>query len=224
MSIQGEGMLAGVPSVFIRTSGCNLRCTWCDTRYASWEPEGGEMDVAQIMAELKKLGPRHVVVTGGEPMIARGIGDLLAALERDGRHITVETAATALPGGAPCHLASLSPKLSNSAPKAEETDTAWIERHERRRRQPEVIREWIRAYPFQLKFVVTSESDLDEIGALLADVREEILPERVLLMPEGTDSTTLQQRALWLVDVCKSTGFRFCPRLHIELFGLTRGT
>jgi 7-carboxy-7-deazaguanine synthase len=94
-SVQGEGSLLGVPSFFIRTSGCNLRCTWCDTPYASWKPEGGEHSIESIMDELRRHPAcRHVVVTGGEPMIMRDIGDLLQRLHDGGWHTTVETAAT----------------------------------------------------------------------------------------------------------------------------------
>src|SRR6187397_86153 len=91
-SIQGEGMLTGVPSVFVRTSGCNLRCRWCDTMYASWKPEGGEMSVAEILSAVEQWPGRHVVLTGGEPMVARGIRELAEALRARGMHITVETA------------------------------------------------------------------------------------------------------------------------------------
>src|SRR2546421_5370438 len=82
-SIQGEGMLTGVPSVFVRTSGCNLRCTWCDTPYTSWIPEGADKTVEQIVAEVRAHPARHVVVTGGEPMIAEHTTDLTEALRRE---------------------------------------------------------------------------------------------------------------------------------------------
>ena len=72
-SLQGEGALLGVPSFFIRTSGCNLRCAWCDTPYTSWQPEGAELSLDQILDEVRAHPMRHVVVTGGEPMIAPGI-------------------------------------------------------------------------------------------------------------------------------------------------------
>src|ERR1700704_5212716 len=75
-SIQGEGMLAGVPSVFLRTSGCNLRCTWCDTPYTSWKPEGDDLPLAAILADVRGHGSTHVVVTGGEPMIQQDIVQL----------------------------------------------------------------------------------------------------------------------------------------------------
>ncbi|HEY2574064.1 MAG TPA: 7-carboxy-7-deazaguanine synthase QueE, partial [Verrucomicrobiaceae bacterium] len=124
-SIQGEGRLAGVPSVFVRSSGCNLRCRWCDTPYASWNPEGEEMSVAEIMNEVNRHPANHVVVTGGEPMIARDIRELLQSLRDARKHITIETAATVPPNGVPCDLASLSPKLKNSTPDSESIGKAW---------------------------------------------------------------------------------------------------
>jgi len=221
-SIQGEGLLAGVPSIFIRTSGCNLRCHWCDTPYASWKPEGPEMSVEEILKKLTEWNCDHIVLTGGEPMIAPDLPELATALKKQKKHITIETAGTILPNGIPCDLASLSPKLSNSTPPPER-DPAWAKKHESTRLQPEVISEWIRKYPFQLKFVVSSENDLAEIKDLLSRLPPVPLPQ-ILLMPEGIDVKTLATRSPWLVDICKREGFRFCPRLHIELFGHTRGT
>jgi 7-carboxy-7-deazaguanine synthase len=221
-SIQGEGLLAGVPSVFVRTSGCNLRCHWCDTPYASWKPEGPEMSVAEILRKVSDWDCRHIVLTGGEPMIAPDLPALAAALRKAGKHITIETAATVVPTGIACDLASLSPKLSNSTPPPER-DPAWAKKHEETRLRPEVIAEWIKNYEFQLKFVVSTEKDLSEIKNLLLHLAP-VPPDRVLLMPEGIDSETLASRASWLAEVCKREGFRFCPRLQIELFGHTRGT
>lgn len=221
-SIQGEGLLAGVPSVFVRTSGCNLRCHWCDTPYASWKTEGPEMSVAEILRKVSDWDCRHIVLTGGEPMIAPDLPALAAALRKAGKHITIETAATVVPAGIACDLASLSPKLSNSTPPPER-DPAWAKKHEETRLRPEVIAEWIKNYEFQLKFVVSTEKDLSEIKNLLLHLAP-VPPDRVLLMPEGTDPKTLASRSPWLVEICKQEGFRFCPRLHIELFGHTRGT
>jgi len=232
-SVQGEGRLVGVPSVFVRTSGCNLRCAWCDTPYASWSPEGEEMSVDAIVEAVGRFGCRHVVVTGGEPMIARDIAELLARLHQRGHHLTIETAATVPPSpGLACDLASLSPKLANSTPTATQAGAAWAERHESRRRQPDVIREWIQRFEYQLKFVVSTEADVVEIQQLLDDVAAASLPggpltvpaDQVLLMPEGTDARTLAERGRWLVDIGKATGYRYCPRLHVDLFGHTRGT
>jgi 7-carboxy-7-deazaguanine synthase len=221
-SIQGEGLLAGVPSIFIRTSGCNLRCHWCDTPYASWKPEGSEMSVEEILEKIPEWNCDHVVLTGGEPMIAPDLPKLAAVLKKQNKHITIETAGTIFPNGIPCDLASLSPKLSNSTPPPER-DSAWAKKHEATRLQPEVISEWIRKYPFQLKFVVSSENDLVEIKNLLSRLPP-VPSDKILLMPEGIDVKTLTTRSPWLVDICKREGFRFCPRLHIELFGHTRGT
>jgi 7-carboxy-7-deazaguanine synthase len=221
-SIQGEGLLAGVPSIFIRTSGCNLRCHWCDTPYASWKPEGPEMSVEEILKKLTELNCDHVVLTGGEPMIAPDLPELATVLKKQNKHITIETAGTILPNGIPCDLASLSPKLSNSTPSPER-DPAWAKKHEATRLQPEVISEWVRKYPFQLKFVVSSENDLAEIKDLLSRLPPVPL-RQILLMPEGIDVKTLATRSPWLLDICKREGFRFCPRLHIELFGHTRAT
>jgi 7-carboxy-7-deazaguanine synthase len=224
-SIQGEGLLAGVPSVFIRTSGCNLRCRWCDTPYASWNPEGEEMGVDAIMARVRGYDCRHAVLTGGEPMVASGIHELASALRSAGMHITIETAATIAPDGIACDIASLSPKLSNSTPDLEQTGP-WRERHEKTRLQPEVIRQWMEAGLTQLKFVVSKVEDLPEIEELLNEVGAVpgFTRDRVLLMPEGTDVEKLRERGPAVAEMCLEHGFRFAPRLHIDLFGNTRGT
>jgi len=224
-SIQGEGLLAGVPSVFIRTSGCNLRCRWCDTPYASWNPEGEEMGLEAIMERVSGYDCRHVVLTGGEPMVASGIRELAAALRSAGMHITIETAATIAPEGISCDLASLSPKLSNSTPDAAQAGP-WRERHESRRLCPAVIRQWLESVPSQLKFVVSAVGDLPEIEELLNEVGA--VPgfsrDRVLLMPEGTDVEKLREKGPLIAELCLEHGFRFAPRLQFELFGNTRGT
>jgi 7-carboxy-7-deazaguanine synthase len=223
-SLQGEGELTGVPSVFVRASGCNLRCNWCDTPYASWQPEGETRTVAEIVSEISRHPARHVVLTGGEPMIAKDIHALAAAVKNQlGHHITLETAGTVPPGGIACDLASISPKLKNSAPDAR-LPAAWRERHEATRWQPEAVRAWIEAYPYQLKFVVSGPADVDEIEALLGELGRDIPHSKVLLMPEGTTMETLRTRAAWLGELCKARGYRYAHRLHVELYGNTRGT
>ena len=223
-SIQGEGMLAGMPSVFVRTSGCNLRCRWCDTPYASWKPEGNQMNVDEIMEVVSAFECRHVVVTGGEPMVAKGMPDLLRALRAKGHHITIETAGTVPPNGAEVDLASISPKLAHSTPDAETAGPEWVQKHEVTRLQPAVLREWCENYDVQLKFVVSSEADLCELTEMVESIGIPIPPETILLMPEGTDLETLQSRRSFIVDACKLHGYRYSPRLHIDLFGNTRGT
>jgi len=214
-SLQGEGALVGVPSVFIRTSGCNLRCGWCDTPYTSWQPEGSELSLEQILDEVKAHPARHVVVTGGEPMILPEVGPLTERLRALGRHITVETAGTVFRPVA-CDLMSISPKLSNSTPSA-----PWAAQHDRLRIQPDTLRELMDRFPYQLKFVIEKPGDLEEVRALLETLRAD--RERVILMPEGTDRDRLRERSLWLAEICKDEGFRFSPRLHVELYGNRRG-
>jgi 7-carboxy-7-deazaguanine synthase len=222
-SIQGEGTLTGVPSVFVRTSGCNLRCNWCDTPYASWNPEGEQRSVAQIISEIQAHPARHVVLTGGEPMIARDIAELAAEIKKLGHHITIETAATVAPDGIACDLASLSPKLLNSAPDARLSGT-WRRKHEATRWQPEVVKAWIDAYPYQFKFVVSQPADVDELEGMLASLKRDIPRDRVLLMPEGVTLEAIRGRAGWLGELCKTRGYRYAHRLHIELYGNKRGT
>jgi 7-carboxy-7-deazaguanine synthase len=222
-SIQGEGTLTGTPSVFVRTSGCNLRCNWCDTPYASWTPEGEQKTVAQIVAEIERHPARHVVLTGGEPMIAKEVRALAAAIKELGHHLTIETAATIAPEGIACDLASLSPKLLNSAPDAR-LSLAWRKKHESLRWQPAVVRAWIEQYDYQLKFVVAQPGDVDEIEGMLASLRREIPRHRVLLMPEGVTLEKIRERAGWLGELCKARGYRYAHRLHLELYGNQRGT
>jgi 7-carboxy-7-deazaguanine synthase len=222
-SLQGEGELAGVPSVFVRLSGCNLRCNWCDTPYASWNPEGETLSIDQIVAQISAFPARHVVLTGGEPMIASGIHELATAIKKLGHHITIETAATVAPEGIPCDLASLSPKLANSAPD-DRLPASWREKHERLRWQPEVVRAWLKQYPYQLKFVVATAADVGEIENLLRELGEPVPRSKILLMPEGTSPDVLRERTTWLAELCKTRGYRFAPRLHIALYGNRRGT
>jgi len=223
-SVQGEGSLVGVPSVFVRTSGCNLRCGWCDTPYASWKPEGTEMTVEAILDAVSQHPTRFVVVTGGEPMIAKEMAVLLTKLREAGKHITIETAGTIAPEGVACDLASISPKLAHSTPDEARAGKGWVEKHERLRLQPEVLRAWCSNYEFQLKFVVASETDVDEVRTVIESIGMEIPAEKILLMPEGITQEALKARQAWLVEVCKRTGWRYSPRLHIDLFGNKRGT
>jgi len=218
-SIQGEGMLVGMPSVFVRTSGCNLRCSWCDTPYTSWEPEGVTRSVAEIAAEVRRHPARHVVVTGGEPMIQPEIGELTEALRDAGIHITIETAGT-VHGRVACDLMSISPKLASSTPREREGGR-WASVHERLRCQPDVLAQLMASYPYQLKFVIAAPEDLEEVENLLDAVRAD--RSRVVLMPEGVDPVTLTERGRWLAEICKARNYRFSPRLHVMLWGNRRG-
>jgi len=215
-SVQGEGILIGTPSVFVRTSGCNLRCTWCDTPYTSWQPEGEERSIAEIVQQVARYGSSHVVITGGEPMIAPGIDELTHSLTE---HITIETAGT-VDAHVRCDLMSISPKLANSTPH-DRDGGRWAAQHERLRYQPEILKRLTHLYPYQLKFVIAAPGDLTEVHAIVDAIGAS--PSRVVLMPEGIDRSTLTERGQWLAEICKRDGYRFSPRLHIELWGNRRG-
>lgn len=262
-SLQGEGLLTGTPSVFVRTSGCNLRCWFCDTPYTSWRPEGEDWSVEEILQEVQRLATvpqiplpsgeggrrrqpgegvtkkkpafgstalsqrereksiRHVVITGGEPMLFSELLPLCDKLHAAGRHITIETAGTHfLP--VHCDLMSISPKLASSTPD-EEIAGKWASRHERTRHQPDVIRRLLAGYSYQLKFVIDTPADCDAVQTWLAEFPEADR-SRVLLMPQGTDPAALAKIGAWLESRCSKHGFAFCPRMHIEWFGAGRGT
>ena len=220
-SIQGEGRLIGVPSVFIRTAGCNLRCVWCDTPYSSWRPEGAHWSIRRVIAEVQKYAAEHVVVTGGEPLLASEIETLAEQLKHAGKHVTIETAATVFKP-IRCDLISLSPKLANSTPWKKQGGR-FASRHEAQRMNVPVIQRYVDNYDYQLKFVVTQKSDFDEIAQILGELKG-LDRSRVLIMAEGTTVARLRAQGRWIVELCKQYGYGFTPRLHIELYGNRRGT
>lgn len=223
-SLQGEGLWAGTPSTFVRVSGCNLRCGWCDTPYASWRPEGPVRSVESLAEEVQRAENEHVVLTGGEPMLFEPIIELADILSAGGHVLTIETAGTVF-RELPCDLLSVSPKLSNSLPGSRASAT-WRNRHEATRLQPDVLIRLLVRYPHQLKFVVDPEGEADDLGEInaLLDRIGPVDPSRVLLMPEGTDSLTLKRRTALIEPIAQNRGWSVSPRLHIELFGNTRGT
>ena len=220
-SIQGEGVWCGVPSIFVRISGCNMRCVWCDTPYASWNPEGPTMALAEILEKVAASNVAHVVITGGEPMLFDPVVDLAQSISEQGKRITIETAGTVFRQVA-CDLMSISPKLGNSTPPEE---SGWRSRHEHARLDRAPLVELMNEYDCQLKFVVNPEAggDLEEIEELLTYVPR-IDPSRVLLMAEGTDSETLNRRMRLLAPLCMERNWRLTPRMHVDLFGNTKGT
>src|SRR5688572_9391593 len=166
-SRQGEGFLTGTESVFVRASGCNLRCWFCDTPYTSWSPEGEDLSVDEIVRKVRDFECQHIVITGGEPMLFAELIPLTAQLGQDRRHITIETAGTlSLP--VTCDLMSISPKLSNSTPSFEVAGR-WRDRHERTRHAPDVIRDLTAHYSYQLKFVIDAPGDCVELEHYLRD-------------------------------------------------------
>ena len=226
VSLQGEGVLAGTPSAFIRVAGCNLRCAWCDSPTTSWRPEGDPVEMDALVAGCAD-GPRHVVITGGEPLLFAPVAELTTRLREAGHHVTIETAGTVTLPGLEADLMSLSPKLRHSIPTE---DSTWALRHDERRLNLSALRT-LMASPWQLKFVVRADrdealaADVEEVEALLAELDVTgAAREKVLLMPEGTDRLRLPAAYARLTPVCTSRGFRLGPRLHIEIFGHRRGT
>jgi len=229
-SLQGEGRLAGVPSVFVRTSGCNLRCWFCDSYHTSWEPTGDWYSVGDIVAAVDEYDADHVVLTGGEPLVHERSVDLLESLDDRGYHTTVETNGT-IYRDAPIDLASVSPKLESSTPTPERDpkgDGEWADRHEDRRLDVDVLAEFVEGYETQLKFVVTGPEDMAEIETLVEDVRgaaDAAVPdEAVLLMPEGQTRERLDESRRVVADLALEYGYRYTPRLHVDLWNDAPGT
>ena len=220
-SLQGEGRYAGHPSLFVRTSGCNLRCAWCDTPYTSWRSDGRSVDVERVLAETETWRHvEHAVVTGGEPMLQPDLPRLVEGLSERGHLVTIETAATRFIEGLRPHLFSLSPKLANSLPGAEHPAERRL--HESNNRHDLLPRFLDAGCHVQVKFVVQGPEDLPEI---LRQVNRWRIPRNlVYLMPEAVTREVLMERSRVVADICRDEGFRFTGRMHIELWGNMRGT
>jgi len=206
-SIQGEGVRAGLPTLFVRLARCNLRCTWCDTKY-SWE-KGEPRSVEDVARQVIDHAPplKNVDITGGEPMLWRKALDSLFPALRD-FEIEVETNGTIQPLAYDHVTYNVSPKLSNGG------DPLGL------RIRMKVLQEYARLDSF-FKFVVAREEDIDEAIPLIGELG--IPPERVLLMPEAETREAYRVRAPSVAEMAKDHGFRFSPRLHIELWDGRRG-
>lgn len=230
-SLQGEGKLTGTPSVFIRTSGCNLRCWFCDSYHTSWEPTGAWMTLDEIIEELESFNAAdHVVLTGGEPMIHDECVTLLDELSDRGYHTTVETNGT-IYHDTSIDLASISPKLASSTPTDNldpKGDGEWADKHENRRIDMDSLSKLVDNYPTQLKFVVTGREDMEEIENLVQRVRDNtesaIRDTDVLLMPEGVTREQLDERREVVAELAQEFGYRYTPRLHVDLWNDAPGT
>jgi 7-carboxy-7-deazaguanine synthase len=217
-SLQGEGFMAGVPSVFIRIAGCPLRCRWCDTKYA-WSKEAGrQYSIDEIVQAVKQWPCSYVVITGGEPMVEPDISQLVNELKAANKHITIETAGIAYVPEMPCDLMSISPKLSNSMP--EEVELAEV--HNDSKLDLAVLGELISNYNYQLKFVVDSVNDLAEIQELL-DKIVNVDTGKVMLMPQATTRGEYLTKSPIVTDMCKLVGFTFSQRLQVLLWNNERG-
>ena len=227
-SLQGEGPSMGRPSVFVRLSRCNLACTWCDTAY-TWRFTGDNrphrdgvdcaraanqvtLDEDAVAARIAALGASRVVVTGGEPLLqAPALARMLALLP--GRHVEIETNGTIAPPpalDALVHQYNVSPKLAHSGNPA---GLALI---------PERLAAWAADPRAYFKFVVGNDADVAEVLGLRETYR--MAAERVFVMPEGTESAALRAALRWLAPLALEHGLRLSDRLHIHLYGDTRGT
>ncbi len=212
-SLQGEGRLAGVPSIFVRLAGCPMRCRWCDTKYA-WSPQAGrEQSAQEVLTEISRFDTAYIVITGGEPMTCTGLNEFVRALARPGRHITIETAGICHLPGLPCDLMSISPKLSNSTPK----DPELAVEHDAKRFNLKALRVLMADYDYQLKFVVDAPQDLDPIAQCLRRLAP-VDPYKVCLMPQAASRAEYLEKSQWLAQTCLQTGFSFSPRLQVMLW------
>lgn len=228
-SVQGEGEFAGTSSIFVRTTGCNLRCWFCDTPFTSWEPEGTDLSMQQILDQVRALEEEdenssgHVVITGGEPMLQLDLVELTRELKSETdspRFITIETAGT-IARPVTADLMSVSPKLSNSTPSTERSEE-WSIRHERDRNRPDVIRSLVSEYRCQFKFVIDQLEDVDEVSRYLAEFPE-IDVSTVWLMPQATSADELSEKSGWVRAAAFASSFQFSSRWHIETYGNVRG-
>ena len=217
-SLQGEGRLAGVPSVFIRLAGCPLRCQWCDTKYAWSDDAGKAYTIDKLIGEISPFPTEHVVVTGGEPMVDPEVPVLINALAKKDMHITVETSGIEYLPSLPCNLMSISPKMSNSTP----SDPEHAKHHEKNRFDAAVLQELIDNYEYQLKFVVDKPEDLDEIADCMGQL-DNLNPYNVFLMPQATNKDEYLTKSQMVAAVCKQTGFAMSPRLQVMLWDNQRG-
>ena len=209
-SIQGEGVTAGLPAVFVRLQGCTVGCSWCDTKY-TWDPEAGSaVDLDALVEEVSAYPCRRAVVTGGEPLESPSFALLLKALGVQGFTIEVETSGTVPPP----------PSVDRSVQWNVSLKLAGSDVDEARRLKPDAIRAFL-ARDAWWKFVVTSDADVAEVLQLAE--RFAMPRARILLQPEAVHREDLIERSRWVVEACKLHGFAFSPRLHVLLWGAKRG-
>ena len=204
-SIQGEGLLAGRPSVFIRLAGCPLRCKYCDTQYALDSSAGTKMPIEEIMKKVLKHSPDYAVITGGEPLVSPQISPLCKKIKEHKIHITIETAGIKFVPNLACDLMSISPKLSNA--HNNEPDKAGYLKIDQ-------IAELIKNYDYQLKFVMEKIEDITEVHQILNNLKD-FDRSKILLMPQAKNISQYLRISPLIVELCKANGFVFSPRLQL---------
>lgn len=215
-SIQGEGRLAGMPSVFVRTWGCNLKCPWCDTKHAWLGSATSKLTPDSIVRQVAEYKlSRHCVITGGEPMIQKSVKSLAAKLSALGKHVTIETNATIAPGNVNCDLASLSPKIMDLPADSLLSPKSGV--------SLKILNEWLSNYDFQLKFVIGHAHDIANVSRLLDMLGLSPGDERVFLMPLSSTANLDKRFEKKIVETCKQHGYRYCHRIHRCLYGNKAG-
>lgn len=216
-SLQGEGSRVGEPSVFVRLAGCNLRCRWCDTPKASWNPQGESLSLRALLSRLHEWPKAPVVITGGEPLLAEFLPNLCDALRNEQRFVSVESAAT-IYRPLNVNLITLSPKLSNSDPEG-----AYCSNHRQLRRDITALISFLQNdTPCILKFVAQDSPDIQEIAELMGElalaVKNTVLPT-VYIMPQARSAEELLERSRMLAPLCLARGWILGDRMHIRLWG-----
>ncbi len=220
-TLQGEGTHTGHPCVFIRTSGCPLRCVWCDTPYTSWKPEGDQMTVGEInhyMIKQEWTDINHIVISGGEPLIQKDLPELVDLLRTNLHFVTIETAGIIFNEDVRPNLFSISPKLCNSYPHEDE---AALKLHSKNNTFQNLSKFIDSGVDYQFKFVVCNEEDMGEIRDIVKNFR--IPRHKVFLMPEGITPEALKEKRLWIAEICKKEQFIMTGRLHVDIWGNKRG-
>ena len=217
-SIQGEGPNFGKPAIFLRTAQCNLKCTWCDTKYTwDWKnydfnKEVKEMTIDEVNDAINELEIKHLVITGGEPLLQQDdLADLLSFLKPD-FYVEVETNCTILPNKMLTDLIdqwNVSPKTKNSGNPLELCENN------------ECYYFFANQENAFFKYVVEDETDIPEIKKFVTKYK---IPEkRVQLMTQASTKEEISIREKSISKLAKSHNFVFSPRLHVAMWGSQRG-
>jgi len=228
-TLQGEGRYLGVPSYFIRTTGCNLRCAWknpndtitiCDTPYTSFNPEkGSDLDIEQVLKTLKDSNIKHVVITGGEPTLQKDLSEVVNRFIEQDYHVTIETNGTRYVPDIPLAFMSISPKTGNSYNQVEGSVESKL--HQTNNSFMEPIGQFVKTNLYQLKFVFSDERDI----AVIESIRgiNKIPRRNIYLMPQGISREQFKEKEQKMFELCVKYGYNYSPRMHVDVFGNKRG-
>lgn len=229
-TVQGEGLHTGRPAIFLRLSGCNLRCEWlnpdgstslCDTPYSSHQPEKLLKSVDEIVEDIKSYPCKYVVITGGEPYLQKAMASLISELKSLGYYVCIETNAT-IYFETEADFISMSPKLSTSCVDKSEN----FESHQKRRKNIEAVSSLVKNHDYQFKFVINSKDDLFEAQEFMKEVEGlsgEIPKSKILLMPQAVTKKQLEEKSKQVIEWAMEFGYSFCDRMHIRIWNDKRG-